>query len=95
MISPNKKIPDWVLQDEDSIAEIDKQNKQEKFIKDLARANLSVRDIDADGNCMFRAISYLKYGTEDEHSKIRRRCIKYIRDHPEKYLDFMDGDNQL
>ncbi len=32
MISPNKKIPDWVLLDQDSIAEVDKQNKQEKFI---------------------------------------------------------------
>jgi len=54
-----------------------------------------VREVGADGNCMFRAIAYLKNGSEDGHDKVRKRCIKYIRDHPEKYLDYQKGENQL
>jgi hypothetical protein len=55
--------------------------------------DLQVREIDPDGNCLFRSIAYLKYGTEENHEKVRKRCINYIKSHPEKYLDYMDSNN--
>ena len=34
--------------------------------------------ISADGNCMFRALSFLFYGSENAHLKLRSLLVKFI-----------------
>lgn len=38
------------------------------------------KKISGDGNCLFRALSYLKYSNEDSHENIRRELVKYMGD---------------
>lgn len=35
-----------------------------------------------DGNCFFRAISYVLYGTEEKHVELRQKLARSIRDSP-------------
>ena len=47
------------------------EEKFEEFKKELKQYNLIIKDIVPDGNCLFRAISYFIYGTEEKHKIIR------------------------
>jgi hypothetical protein len=44
----------------------------------LKKLKLSTRDVSGDGNCLFRAISYAIYGSEDSHHKIRALVANYV-----------------
>jgi len=50
-------------------------------------------DIAADGNCMFRSIAYLYFGSDERHAEVREKCVKYMREHVEDFKDFVDGDD--
>ncbi|KAI8457535.1 hypothetical protein BY996DRAFT_4578279, partial [Phakopsora pachyrhizi] len=42
-----------------------------------------------DGNCQFRAISLLIYGTQDYHEDVRRNVIKILRAEKDFYKEFV------
>jgi hypothetical protein len=58
----------------------------------LARQNLTVVDVQGDGNCQFRAISYARYGTEQRHEEIRSLVANEMRSNPDRYRGFHEGD---
>lgn len=37
--------------------------------------------VKGDGNCLFRSVSLYLYNTEEEHLKIRREAVGYVRCH--------------
>ena len=50
----------------------------------------------ADGNCLFRSISYLLNNTEDDHQKIRNDLCDYLLVHKNKfYLDFNVNESNI
>lgn len=52
----------------------------------------NVREIEADGNCLFRALSFSMYGTEDHYASIRQKIVKHVIDNWSFYSSFIIGD---
>ncbi|XP_072764043.1 uncharacterized protein [Anoplolepis gracilipes] len=48
-----------------------------------------VRKIYGDGNCMFRAISYILWRNEEEHQSLRAMVVRHIRDNWREYGSFV------
>jgi hypothetical protein len=48
------------------------------FAKALTSVGLGIKLIKADGNCVFRAISFLLFGTEDHHYFVRSLSIRFM-----------------
>lgn len=44
------------------------------------------------GNCLFRALSDQLYGNFNEHAKVRRIVVAYLRAHPDDIKPFMNVD---
>lgn len=44
----------------------------------LDSKNLIIKQSGGDGNCLFRSVSELLYGSEDHHAQIRKICMDYI-----------------
>lgn len=53
---------------------------------------MSIVKITGDGNCFFRAISYLLYGGEFRHESIRKSVVEHITSNWSDYGDFIVGD---
>ena len=66
-----------------------------KFKKQLARYGLKVNEIDADGNCLFRALSDQLKGNEMHHSELRQECAEYIEANKELYKFFIEDDESI
>ena len=45
-----------------------------------------------DGNCLFRAINRLTYGTPDYHKLIKETVCDYIASRYDRFSDFILGD---
>ncbi|PAV74306.1 hypothetical protein WR25_23555 [Diploscapter pachys] len=48
-----------------------------------------IKEVQGDGSCLFRAISYLIYGGEDFHEVVRKNCMDHMaknRDHFEPFI---------
>ena len=58
---------------------IDWREKETNFRAELAsKRNLRIVEMNADGNCLFNAISHQIYGTQDFHQLVREKCMEYI-----------------
>ena len=53
-----------------------------------------VKEIDQDGNCLLRAISYMLVGHEDNYHKIRQKICSFIEEDNPAMEQFMDIDNK-
>ena len=42
---------------------------------------MKVHEIAPDGNCMFRAIALLYFGSDEKHLEVRKACVNYIKKH--------------
>jgi len=74
-------------------SEKERKSGIKKFKKEISELDLKVVDIAADGNCMFRSIAYLYYGSDEKHAEVREKCVKYMREHAEDFKDFADGED--
>lgn len=54
---------------------------------------MTIVKITGDGNCFFRAISYLLYGSESNHETIRKSVVEHISSNWSDYGDFIIGDD--
>ncbi|GAB7362688.1 hypothetical protein MBLNU230_g2996t2 [Neophaeotheca triangularis] len=55
----------------------------------LREAGLYAARINADGNCLFNALSDQLYDTQAHHAQIRNRVISYMRDHADYYKQYI------
>ena len=55
---------------------------------------LKVKQIDKDGNCLFRAISYMLVGHEENYDKIRQKICSFIEEDHKDMKQFMDIDEK-
>jgi len=60
-----------------------------KFEAQLAKANLIVREIKGDGNCLFRAVSDQLTGYQTDHKVYRDECVKEYKNNAEGYEPFL------
>ena len=55
-----------------------KENPEPNMRDLLARQNRKVIPIVGDGNCFFRAIAQLMYGSQEQHGRVRNEIVSYI-----------------
>ena len=49
----------------------------------LSQQHRKLREIKGDGNCLFRALAYFAYGTEELHDTMRRLLVKFVKTNAE------------
>lgn len=67
-------------------------SSEDQYRQALRRRNLTVVDMDADGNCLFRTISHQVYGNPEYHSIIREKCMNYIATQERFFKGYIDED---
>lgn len=63
---------------------------RESFDEQFKKNKFKIKKISADGNCMFRAISYQLDGSESFHQSYRKLAWEYIRNNSIEYSDVMN-----
>ena len=53
----------------------------------LLRHNLRPLDVGGGGDCLYRSVSHQLYGNEGHHLDIRAEGVKYLREHPERFIE--------
>ncbi|CAL8084415.1 unnamed protein product [Calicophoron daubneyi] len=66
-----------------------------EFRQQLNNIGLDLREIPADGNCLFGALSDQLTGTYANHLRIRHQAVDYIIDHRADFEPFFDGAYQI
>ena len=66
-----------------------------KFKQQLAPYCLIVEEMDADGNCLFRAIADQLEGDVSKHEEMRKECIDHILRHKESFVPFIEDDRTI
>ena len=60
------------------------KEKENNFRRVLALKGMKIKEIEGDGNCLFRAISDQIYqGDQSHHDLIRQACMDYIENERE------------
>ena len=69
------------------------KHRDEKFSKILTQERgLLIKEMEEDGACLFRAISYQIYGDQDMHDMIRQQTMDYIYQNREYFEQFLTED---
>lgn len=68
------------------------KKRDEKFSKLLSDQGLIIKEMEEDGACLFRAISYQLYGDQEMHDMIRQRTMDYIFQNREYFAQFITED---
>lgn len=69
------------------------KSRDEKFTNLLSQERgLVIKDMEEDGACLFRAISYQIYGDQDMHDIIRQQTMDYIYQNREYFEQFLTED---
>lgn len=76
----------------------ERQRELQVILNQLTPLELSVHEIQADGHCLYRAIShqiqyYNNEGNEFDYMKLRQLAAKYMREHKEDFIYFIDMEN--
>ena len=75
---------------------IDWKQKEDDFRAELAtKRNLRIVEMNADGNCLFNAISHQMYGTQDFHQLVRQKCMEYILAQKTYFQAFITDDETI
>jgi OTU-like cysteine protease len=60
-----------------------------RFYESLKKHGLEMVEQEGDGNCLFRAVSLQVYGSSENHSEVRERCLDYMAHNEEHYSGFI------
>lgn len=63
------------------------------LVSQLKPLGLAVLKMDADGNCLFRAVADQLCGDANEHQSYRERCCEHMLDHAEEFSLFYVADD--
>ncbi|RSH92953.1 hypothetical protein EHS25_008401 [Saitozyma podzolica] len=64
------------------LTDLDKLKLEDAAVKrEMSRLGLSLRDVEGDGNCLFRALSDQLYGEQNRHPEIRKLTCDYLETH--------------
>lgn len=78
---------------ENNLTDEEWKKRDEKFSKRLTQERgLLIKEMEEDGACLFRAISYQIYGDQDMHDMIRQQTMDYIYQNREYFEQFLTED---
>lgn len=64
------------------LTDLDKLKIEEQAVRtEVTRLSLSLRDVDGDGNCLFRALSDQLNGDQKSHRELRKLTCDYLEAH--------------
>ncbi|ETO25805.1 OTU-like cysteine protease family protein [Reticulomyxa filosa] len=63
-----------------------------KFCDQLREMNLSIKDTNPDGNCLFRSLADQLHGDERMHGQYRKEIVEYMQSHAEQFASFCTDD---
>ncbi|CDW88215.1 UNKNOWN [Stylonychia lemnae] len=66
-----------------------------KFRTQLAQYGLKVKEMGADGNCLFRSLADQLEGNEKLHRKYRQEACDFIEQNKEQYAPFIEDDETI
>lgn len=69
--------------------------RDEKFAKSLTERGLIIKEMEEDGACLFRAISYQLYGDQEMHDMIRQQTMDYIFQNREYFAQFITEGKKI
>ncbi|KAF6262774.1 hypothetical protein COO60DRAFT_1699091 [Scenedesmus sp. NREL 46B-D3] len=72
-----------------------REKKTAQRQKELALLGLRVKQITADGNCFFRALSDQLEGDEHQHSSLRARVVGLMQAREEDFAPFVEDDQSF
>ena len=67
-------------------------DEDKRFAAQLAAAGLRVNEVDADGNCLFRALSDQIEGSAKHHGKYRDEIVAFMKRDEERFKWFVEDD---
>ncbi|KAH9249687.1 hypothetical protein BASA81_012483 [Batrachochytrium salamandrivorans] len=74
--------------------QVEETQREVDFRKALRMRNgMQVIDVSPDGNCLFRAMSILLFGTQDQHGDIRTKVCEYLLSESARFELFLVAEN--
>lgn len=67
-------------------------DEDKRFAAQLAAAGLRVHEVDADGNCLFRALADQVEGSAKHHGRYRDEIVAFMRQDEERFKWFVEDD---
>ena len=71
------------------------KKRDEKFAKSLSDQGLVIKEMEEDGACLFRAISFQLYGDQEMHDIIRQQTMDYIYQNREYFAQFITEGERI
>ncbi|KAL2914756.1 hypothetical protein HK105_205687 [Polyrhizophydium stewartii] len=73
-----------------SVGDDGKDDGTVELERQLAALGLCIKDMNGDGNCLFRALSDQLFGGPDRHGECRQAACDHMQAHPDLYAPFVD-----
>ena len=71
------------------------KNIMHEFNKELKTLGYYIREVDGDGNCLFRSVCEQLEGNENDYQKYRDICIDYMKSNKEEFQPFIEDDQTI
>lgn len=65
--------------------EVDDSLEKENFLLNMQKRGLGLKNIEKDGNCVFRAVALLLFEDQAKHMQVRHDIVNQLVDQREKY----------
>ena len=64
-----------------------------KTVNPLKKSDTKTKEINGDGNCYYRCVSYFLLGTENYYKEIKKEIIDWIEGNKAKFIEFFGDDD--
>jgi len=61
----------------------------DKFCDQLRPFGLRIKDVQGDGNCLFRSVADQLEGDQNKHDKYRSKCLEFMETNPDDFKPFV------
>lgn len=68
---------------------------EKEFKEELNNLGYFIREVDGDGNCLFRSVSDQLEDTEKNHRYYREKTIEYMRANKDEFQPFIEDDQTI
>ena len=68
---------------------------EEEFIEELKKLGYYIKEVDSDGNCLFRSVSDQLENHEYNFDNYRQKTVDYMRDNIDYFKNFIEDDQTV
>ena len=72
-----------------------KKQIEEEFKEELNKLGYYIREVDGDGNCLFRSVCDQLENNEKNHKYYREKTVEFMRANMEKFKPFIEDDQTI